>query len=82
MGDKRQIEKGRFFIYYSFDEKILNGNKLNIKELTRYNKEWAEFLCKCGWRIITVLMILFMIEWLIQHLKYYRIISNVIILGR
>ena len=42
-----KLKKEGFLYTYSFDEKILNGNKLNIKELTRYNKEWAEFLCKC-----------------------------------
>ena len=32
---------------YYFDETFLDNNTLKIKKLTEYNKEWAEFLCKC-----------------------------------
>lgn len=37
---------GLIYTYY-FDETLLDTNKLKVKKLTKYNKEWAEFLCKC-----------------------------------
>lgn len=39
-------KRGLVYTYY-FDETFLDNNKLKIKKLTEYNKEWAEFLCKC-----------------------------------
>lgn len=42
-----KMKKEGFLYTYAFDEKILNGHEFNIKKLTRYNKEWADYLCKC-----------------------------------
>ena len=41
------MQKSGFVYTYYFDEAFLSGYEMKIKKLTQYNKEWAEFLCKC-----------------------------------
>ena len=41
------LQKAGLIYTYYFDETLLDTNKLKVKKLTKYNKEWAEFLCKC-----------------------------------